>query len=174
MNPTNEQIAIIDREENEKFFSKVHIVPGECWIFLGGWNQDRYGNFWVNGVCDKAHRHSYRLFKGEIPTGMLICHTCDNPPCINPDHLYAGTNTDNTRDKMDRGRFASVDGANNPSAFLTEELARDVHAHLHYTYMTQQAIADKFKITKGHVNNIKFGRAWPNLYKEIYDVTYRD
>jgi len=158
----------------EAFFSKIVVQESGCHEFVGARNEDGYGNFWDEGICKKAHRFAWEAFFGRIPEGKLVLHTCDNPPCCNPDHLYLGTDADNSKDKMDRGRFASVAGANNPAAFVTEDHVRDIYAHLRYTTMTQQAIADKFLLTKGHINNIKAGRAWPQIQMEITDATYVD
>lgn len=163
------------REERlTAFFNKIVETQSGCHIFIGGRNNEGYGNFWDNGVCKKAHRFAYECWYGPIPSGKLVLHKCDNPPCCNPYHLYLGTDADNTIDKLKRGRMASVAGANNPSAFITEKEVRDIYAHLHYTDMTQQEIADKFGLTKGHINNIKAGRVWNHIYKESHDATFTD
>jgi hypothetical protein len=74
----------------------------------GGRDLQGYGQIFVRGQAKptrlKAHRVSYELHVGPIPDGMCVCHTCDNPPCLNPEHLWLGTNADNTRDKTEKGR----------------------------------------------------------------------
>jgi len=74
-----------------------------CWewrgYILGG-----YGISWHNGKTHKAHRASYEKYKGDIPDGLLVCHSCDNPRCINPDHLWLGTQSDNMKDAVSKGR----------------------------------------------------------------------
>ena len=99
----------------ERFFSKVNMFADNgCWEWMGklcswgygAWQQKRVykadGTFTRKTL--RAHRWAYEFFKEKIPRGLLILHTCDNPCCVNPKHLYAGTDADNTRDKMDRGR----------------------------------------------------------------------
>jgi len=70
------------------------------------WSKDQkgYGALYINGTKIQAHRAAYRLHVGKIPRGMLICHKCDNPKCINPKHLFAGTPSDNLRDCVKKGR----------------------------------------------------------------------
>lgn len=75
-----------------------------CWLWLGATNESGYGTVSVDGKTKLAHRQSYILHKGPIPTGLLICHTCDVRTCCNPEHLYAGTHEDNMRDVRLRDR----------------------------------------------------------------------
>lgn len=77
----------------------------DCWEWKKATNNIGYGMFrWTKGIMRTAHRVSYELFKGPIPKGMIVCHTCDNPKCVNPDHLWVGTNKDNFDDMVKKGR----------------------------------------------------------------------
>lgn len=88
------------------FYVGFEIEPDGCWRWLGS-RHTGYGKLKVRGRRYFAHRLSYELHYGAIPDGMLIRHTCDNPICVNPDHLVPGSNLDNARDKRDRRRSSS-------------------------------------------------------------------
>lgn len=93
----------------ERFFAKVMqpAYGSACWTWIGGKDNHNYGVFQVAvGDIDRAHRAAWRLFRGEIPDGLWVLHKCDSPSCVNPDHLFIGTNADNVADKMRKGRHA--------------------------------------------------------------------
>ena len=96
----------------DNFWSKVEVSDG-CWNWTAGKFKAGYGAFSVKGKLLKAHRYSWTLFNGEIPEGVLICHHCDNPSCVRPDHLYAGDSQSNVDDKMRRGRHVALPGEKN-------------------------------------------------------------
>jgi hypothetical protein len=90
----------------ERFWSKVdRRGPDECWVWTGAVDAHGYGRINVDGKSTKVGRVSLVLSGVEVPTGLGALHTCDNPPCVNPAHLYAGTQRDNARDAIERGRF---------------------------------------------------------------------
>lgn len=99
--------ASLQQELLERFFSYVD-YSDHCWNWTGGLNKGRkgYGIFWNGNKTEVASRWSYKFFVGDIPSGQLICHHCDNPPCVNPFHLYAGTEQDNANDASERGHWA--------------------------------------------------------------------
>lgn len=84
--------------------------PGECWPWAAATNLGGYGIFQINGKPYGAHRVAYIIKNGDIPEPMCVCHTCDNPPCCNPAHLWLGTMTDNRADCVRKGRQAKGDG----------------------------------------------------------------
>ena len=97
------EIPVVDRDHF--FWQRVGIRgEDECWPYLWGRSSTGYGSLRWNGRVDKSHRVAYELAYGEVPDGLWVLHHCDNPPCCNPYHLYAGTPKDNVRDMMDRGR----------------------------------------------------------------------
>lgn len=97
----------LDRKSvKEKFMDKCEpVTECGCWIWLGTINTNGYGRISLTGRKEQAHRYSFVLFKGKLAAGMQVNHKCDNPLCVNPDHLYAGTQKQNIRDCIDRGRF---------------------------------------------------------------------
>jgi len=129
----------------QRFFEKVDKnAPNGCWEWTAGKDGDDYGIFRVSNTKQKrTHRFSYEFFKGLIPEGKMVCHTCDNPRCVNPDHLWLGTQKENMKDCVRKGRTANGDnngsrkrpnklkrGSENPLSKLTEIIvknARDKH-----------------------------------------------
>ena len=90
-----------------RFESKVvrdDCMPDGCHIWTGALSVKGYGCTNINGKGVRAHRASYTIYNGKIPYGLIVCHRCDNPPCVNPAHLFLGTHLDNEQDKLIKGR----------------------------------------------------------------------
>lgn len=87
----------------DRFWSKTQYSPG-CWEWTANALKSGYGRFKLDGKQMYAHRVAYELMVGLIPPGVKVRHKCDNPPCVNPDHLELGTHADNMRDRDERGR----------------------------------------------------------------------
>lgn len=98
----------ISEKTKQRFLSKVDMRGrDECWEWTDYKNRDGYGNFWYDGTIINSHRFMYLVCVGEIPHGMCVCHSCDNPACANPSHLFLGTRRDNMLDMSKKGRARS-------------------------------------------------------------------
>jgi hypothetical protein len=136
-----------------------------CWIWNGSVFWDGYGqfNFKQDGLWKKAraHRASYEIFVGSA-AGMVVCHRCDNPPCVNPDHLFLGTQLDNIRDMDAKGRRVKTTkiGERHPFAKLTEDQACAIRFN---EVGTTQEIASRYGVSWSAVKSIRIGRTWRHL-----------
>lgn len=90
----------------ERFWEHVEKTP-HCWLWLRR-SIDQYGSFFANGVRTRPHRFSWELHNGPIPDGLFVCHRCDRPRCVRPDHLFVATNAENTADKIRKGRLRNA------------------------------------------------------------------
>lgn len=90
-----------------RLFKHIEKKPSGCWEWNGLRRDHKlpYGRIWINKRQKTVHRVAYEVFKGKIPKGLLVCHICDNPPCINPNHLFLGTQKDNSHDRDKKGRW---------------------------------------------------------------------
>jgi hypothetical protein len=105
--------------ERENFIQKAEADPNTgCWLWAGCVHANGYGKVKVAGKTGLAHRHAWQLFCGDIPAGKIVCHRCDTPLCVNPAHLYVGTDADNSRDKIARGRDRKATGTDAAHAKL--------------------------------------------------------
>jgi hypothetical protein len=137
-----------------------------CWLWSGAAlpvteKQLGYGLFRpAGGQMVRAHRYSYELFVGAIPAGLLACHHCDTPLCVNPAHLFAGTHHDNNEDCRAKGRMCS--GERRPDAKLTE--ADVVALRVAWTDgRRQQDIADAFGVSRATARNIWLRKKWAHV-----------
>lgn len=133
-----------------------------CLLYTGSVSGTGYGNISYRGARAKAHRLAYRLFVGEIPDGLCVCHTCDNRACVNPRHLWLGTNKQNVDDREEKGRRHCVEGAKNPRARLTEDDVRNIR-RLRKAGVAKSLLAAQFGLTIGYVKDISNGRTWRSL-----------
>lgn len=102
----------------------------DCWVWTGDLDPNGYGRVRWQRKHIRAHRLAWAWTNGPIPAGLFVLHRCDNPPCVRPDHLFVGTNADNMRDMVAKGRFGdrALRGSTSPNAKLTEALVAELRA----------------------------------------------
>lgn len=144
-----------------RFFKSIK-KTNNCWIWVGYKERKGYGKFW-SVVGTLAHRFSYFYHKGQIPKGMLVCHTCDNPSCVNPKHLWIGTAKDNQRDCMLKGRDRRVivRGEQNGLSKLNEKQVRKIK-QLKEKYKQPQ-LAQMFNCHQTTIHYILSGKTWKHV-----------
>lgn len=151
----------------ERLNEKTVVNERGCWIWEGRIQTDReYGELWVDGSYHKVHCLSWDHHKGPIPEGLNVLHSCDCPPCWNPEHLFLGNHIDNMQDMIAKGRKADMYGSNNPKAIINEDRAREIINLLDQGELTVKQIADKFDLPRHIVNNIKNLGSWDHLREQ--------
>jgi hypothetical protein len=149
---------------DERFRRQVKKTDG-CWIWAAAIDRDGYGRFsaTIHGErFTKAHRYSWALANGRaIPKEMHVCHSCDNPRCVNPAHLWLGTNEDNMKDKISKGRHVvnHVRGETHVDAKITEDQARAILADPR----PHSEIAADYGLKPSTISSIKTRRSWAHL-----------
>lgn len=137
----------------------------DCWEWNGS-KRSGYGRMIVGSRSDgtrrsvSAHRVSYELLYGEIPEGMEVCHKCDNPCCVNPNHLFVGTRQDNIDDRERKGRNIVFVGEEQGRSKLTKKAVKDARWERAYKGTTYQALADKYGVSKKTMQNAIKGITW--------------
>lgn len=157
-------------EAEGRFWANIGPEPNTgCWLWTGRCDRDGYGK--IN--CGRAgpflaHRWSYAHFVGPIQPGHLVCHKCDVPSCVNPDHLFAGTDADNVADATRKGRrrYCPPRGMEQPNAILTDDAVRAIRAEyaagVPRGWMFRIAPA-KWGVDESVINRIVHRRSWKHV-----------
>lgn len=146
----------------ERFWEKVEIGSAEaCWNWTAATDRFGRGRFKWNGTTGYAPRFAFEQHFHEIPEGLFVLHTCDNPGCCNPAHLFLGTLEDNNRDREAKGRGADVRGSKNPAAKITEAVAQQIVNLLNHGYSLKHI--KQLGYSWNCAQNIKYMKAWTHL-----------
>jgi hypothetical protein len=135
---------------------------GACWIWTGNKPDGRYGHFSVNGKTVKAHRWFYEFIHEPIPEELLVRHKCDNPQCVNPDHLETGTASQNTQDMHKRGRGADRRGIKHPLVKLTEADVREIR-RLKACGHTETFLSMRYGVGRSQIGKIVHRINWKHI-----------
>lgn len=155
----------------DRFWEKVdQSSPDGCWLWTGARSPQGYGRFQsggrVNGRSSVASRFSWQLAFGPIPAGMFVLHRCDNPPCVRPDHLFLGTNSDNMADMVNKGRYVSRErlprGEAHPCARLTEADVIEIRQRF-ASGETRTSLAKTFGVSLSTVHDIIRRNIWRHV-----------
>lgn len=172
-------------DDHARFWSKVHKTD-TCWLWTGtkqkkwGYGVFRVGGRSADGKTWLAHRYAYTISVGPIPEGMLVCHHCDVPACVNPSHFFIGTDADNNHDMESKGRGRHPSGADhgthrkpesirrgtaNANAIISDEDVREIRALYAGGGISQEALAGQFGVHQGTVSRIIRRTAWAHVDK---------
>lgn len=146
----------------EHFWGKVNKTDA-CWNWIGFALKTGYGRLY----CGKerghmmAHRVSWEIHNGAIGDGLCVCHTCDNPRCVRPDHLFVGTHQQNMQDRQDKGRSVRLIGERNGNAILTKDKVRAIRSE--WPSKSQSELARIYGVHLSTIHLIVHGRKWKDI-----------
>lgn len=153
----------------ESFLDKV-MFTDSCWIWTASLTEKGYGQF----RGERAHRVAYRLFRGPIPEGLIVRHTCNTPCCVSPAHLKLGTDADNTRDMLNAGRnAATIAAVKHANTKLTETMLADIRAK-YAAGATIQELADEYKVSGSRIAECFTGQYVKDQNRKLTDEQVAD
>ena len=158
----------MDSKSVEKFWKYVdkngpiHPVCGQCWVTTASPNVAR-AQIRIRGIKIRVSRVSWEIHNGPAPEGMNILHKCDNPRCVNPDHLFLGTQYDNVRDCIDKGRSRKCHGELHSCTHLTEKDIVDIRNVYAEESYSQKSLAEFYGVTQGTIGKIIRRRTWKHV-----------
>jgi hypothetical protein len=147
---------------DRRFEEYVSVEPMTgCWLWLGHTLQTGYGSCWFMGKFHNAHRIAWILYRGKIPYGINVLHTCDTRSCVNPHHLFLGTQSDNMKDCVRKGRngCSGYRGALLPQTKLSEEQVYKIRLDVR----SQREIAKDYGVCQAQIGRIKMKQRWGYL-----------
>ena len=162
--PEGLDLSLVDEAFRARFWSKVDVGHRTaCWLWNRYCKPEGYGQFVLRkGKFTTSSRVAFALAKGPVEPGMYICHTCDNPPCRNPAHLFAGGALDNNLDCIQKGRANRAQGERNAFHKLTEDAVRAIRA-TPIVYGTRARLAREYGVDWHQIDDILRAAAWKSV-----------
>lgn len=145
-----------------KFWAKVVKGPS-CWIWTGSRSDFGHGTVRINNRLLRAHRVVWEWTNGPLPPETCVLHTCDNPPCVRPDHLFTGSKQSNTDDMMKKGRLVvgrRLKGEDHPASKLSQETVADIRQRYAGGGVTQKQLGTEFCVSQVLIGKIVRGEIW--------------
>lgn len=143
---------LVDRRESDA-----------CWLWHGDINDSGYGKFRYKSKYVYAHRLAYEFTNGIIPDGLIICHKCDNPACINPNHLFLGTYFDNSQDMIAKGRQRKALGSDSGRAKLTDAQVVEIRKRYAAGGIRQRELASEYDVAKDTIWYLINRKTWRHI-----------
>ena len=155
------------KTETDRFWLKVDKKhPDECWIWMGAKHKSGYGNFKLdNKKIVKSHRYSFLITHGQLDESLYVCHSCDNPSCVNPNHLWQGTAKENNKDCRDKNRavFPPDQKVENHSQhILTNNDVLDIRKKFH-NGVKQADLMRSYQVSRNTIYKICRNKSWQHL-----------
>ena len=148
-----------DDKTKERFEAKFVPEPfSGCWLWTSALSRN-YGAFWLNGRYQRAHRVSWQLYVGKIPGGQVL-HRCDTPLCVNPSHLFLGSQSDNIRDAVQKGRVLTFPlGERHPNSKLTEQQVNEIRR----SRTSQRTMARCYHVSQSQIGRVRRQQDWRHV-----------
>ena len=159
----------MDKYQEQAFLSKIEISNStkDCWNWTGSKKPSGYGSVRINKKYKLAHRVAFELYNGEIPSGYIVCHICDNRSCCNPSHMMLGTIKSNAADMILKGRGRKKEyaarGEKNGNAKLREADIIDIRMAYSSGEMSQGALAKKYNVTQPVISSLILRKTWRHI-----------
>lgn len=154
--------ALVSESDEVRFWMQVKSSRDNCWEWLAYKIRGGYGSFRIGRRTYLAHRISYSISNGHVPAGLYVCHRCDNPSCVNPSHLFVGTQTDNMADCARKGRAASRAGEFNGNSTLRVSQVLDVRSRV-AAGESGASVARLYGVDRSTINDIIRQRTWRDV-----------
>lgn len=145
------------------FMGRIKKNENGCWNWIGGKFSSGYGAFSIGGKNKLAHRISYLMNTGTITNNMSVCHSCDNPSCVNPEHLWLGTAMDNVQDKIKKGRSNPPAGERQWLSKLTGVKIIEIRKKYQSGKFTQKILGDIYGVGQSNISYV-INKTWKHLY----------